>query len=189
MPDRRLNFGCGIDRKEGWINIDHNEDVVPDVVADLSAVLPFADRTFARVYLGHVLEHFREPMRVLEEIWRVCEPDAQVMITSPHPTSKWAWGDPDHKSIISPQMMGFLCWPHYDDNARSGRNMTQLRPECDYDVLGMKPGSTEDEPLFEVSYLLRVAKPIRREWWDAERQRIRLSRLSARNQGNHQSLH
>ena len=179
--ERRLNFGSGlVGYKEGWINADWNDDVVPDVVADLSGVLPFASDTISRVFLNHVLEHFREPMRVLEEIWRVCSDKAQVMIVSPHPQSKWAWGDPDHKSIISPQMMGFLRWPHYDDNIRLGRPMTQSRPECDYDILGMQAQASDDEPLYQVEYLLQVVKPIRNSFWTAEKERIRRERINAR---------
>jgi hypothetical protein len=57
-----LNYGCGPFYAEGWLNVDlHDEgDTHPDLVAGvgesgLRALDAYAP--FARVYLGHVLEH------------------------------------------------------------------------------------------------------------------------------------
>ncbi len=60
---------------------------VPEVralVADAER-LPFADATFAGVFLGNVLHHFPDPARMLGECWRVLEPGGRLFAIDPNP--------------------------------------------------------------------------------------------------------
>lgn len=177
---RTLNFGCGNKYHEECVNVDINDEVYPDVVADLSQPLPFKDGSFEKVALSHVLEHFAKPLRVMEEVWRVCKDGALVYIVSPHPYSVWAWGDPDHKAVISPEWMGFVSWPIYDANWKIKSPMSQLRPACDFDVTEYRVVPVGDEIEGNVEYLLRAVKPIRKEWWEEERLRVLAERRRRR---------
>lgn len=56
MSKPRLNVGCGDVRVRGWVNVDLTFLDTIDLQASATA-LPFADRTFERVYGGHVFEH------------------------------------------------------------------------------------------------------------------------------------
>lgn len=80
----KLNLGCGIYKKVGWINIDQYESVNPDVVCDIRK-LPYEDGVADDVYLGHVLEHFTydEGQRVLKEILRVLKPKGKAYVVVP----------------------------------------------------------------------------------------------------------
>jgi SAM-dependent methyltransferase len=57
-----------------------------DVIADL-AHLPFRDATFAAAVNVVVLEHVREPARVLAELARVLKPGARLLLIAPQ---EWA---------------------------------------------------------------------------------------------------
>ena len=54
---RKLNLGCGYNKKDGWINIDNDETVNPDIVRDLTRGLPFDDNSFDTVICTHTIEH------------------------------------------------------------------------------------------------------------------------------------
>lgn len=54
----KLNLGCGLKKKEGWINIDSASDCHPDILLDLSEPLPFEDQSVDEILADAVLEHF-----------------------------------------------------------------------------------------------------------------------------------
>jgi len=42
----KLNLGCGLDKREGYINLDVRKEVKPDIVCDLEhSFLPFTDES------------------------------------------------------------------------------------------------------------------------------------------------
>lgn len=52
---KRLNLGAGEDRREGYININHNDLTEPDVVHDLNSFpYPFDQNTFDEILAGHI---------------------------------------------------------------------------------------------------------------------------------------
>lgn len=73
----RLNLGCGRRHKKGFLNVDKEASVKPDLVLDLnSPPFPFKDNSVEYVYSFHCLEHLNEYkfMDVLAELWRVSAP-------------------------------------------------------------------------------------------------------------------
>lgn len=58
MEKDKLNLGCGLTSKEGYISIDINPALKPDVVHDCSIPpMPFKDKRFVEIYAESVLEH------------------------------------------------------------------------------------------------------------------------------------
>jgi len=82
---KKLNFGAGEDRKEGYINIDWNKMANPDVVHDLNVFpYPFKDCTFDLVEASHVLEHLSKPFVAMKELHRILKPDGKLIVKAPH---------------------------------------------------------------------------------------------------------
>lgn len=86
LPDS-LNLGCGPFRAEGWCNADviADETIRPDFVVPVDGPLPFAQWSFRRAFLGHVLEHvaWDKLPALLSEVQRVVRPGGEVLVVGP----------------------------------------------------------------------------------------------------------
>ena len=99
---KKLNLGCGRDKKKGYVNADILKKYNPDIVMDMNKFpWPFNDNYFEEVFLSHVLEHAEDPNRVMAEIYRVLKPDGRAVIIVPYFTSIFAFRDPTHKSFYT----------------------------------------------------------------------------------------
>lgn len=94
---KKLNIGCEFDYREGWVNLDINKQTPADVYHDVNNKFPFKPDTFSEVYAGHVIEHVDDPYFFMKEIWRVCKPNAKVIIRAPYANSSIAWSEFSHK--------------------------------------------------------------------------------------------
>ena len=103
---RKLNLGCGEFKKGGFINVDRDEKLKPDVVHDLDKFpYPFADDEFALIEADHTLEHLRDPFAVMRELHRILASGGRLIIRVPHFSRGFTHAD--HKS-------GFdVTFPHY----------------------------------------------------------------------------
>ena len=82
---RKLNLGCGEFPKAGYVNVDWNSAVRPDVIHNLNILpYPFPDNSFLFIEADHVLEHLMSPFAVMKEIWRIARDQARVIIRVPH---------------------------------------------------------------------------------------------------------
>jgi len=93
-----LNLGCGktripnslgVDiRKIGdYVDIIHNLDVLP---------YPFKSRSVSEIHLYHVLEHIHEPLKKMEELYRILKLGGIVYLRVPHFSSMGAFSDITH---------------------------------------------------------------------------------------------
>jgi hypothetical protein len=93
----RLNLGCGHFKEAGFVNVDRDGGVNPDVVHDLNALpYPFESDRFDEVRADHVLEHLQDPFGVMCEIWRIARVGARVTIRVPHFSRAMTHGDHRH---------------------------------------------------------------------------------------------
>lgn len=109
---KQLNVGCGDWPRPGWINLDIHDGAgqrwKPDVVADVLE-LPFDERTFDRVYLGHVLEHIELDHlgSAMSEVFRVLKRNGRVVVVGPD-VEKVARLEP---AVMSDSLHGGQRWP------------------------------------------------------------------------------
>ena len=105
----RLNLGCGLDIREGWVNLDSAKLPGVDVVHDLAVVpLPFADASFSEILCQDVLEHVNYAP-VLRDLHRILRPGGRVVIRSPHFTSRAVYIDPTHRTAFSIDTFAFFA--------------------------------------------------------------------------------
>jgi hypothetical protein len=104
----KLNLGCGQNLQPGFLNVDKYG--APDLKCDLESFpWPWPDNSVSQVLLIHVLEHLGASPEVfigiLKEMYRVCEPGAQIHVVVPHPRHDHFLGDPTHVRPVTPQML------------------------------------------------------------------------------------
>lgn len=97
---RRLHLGCGTDIRENWINLDRSELRGVDVVADLddcrATPLPIPSDSIDEMLGSHVLEHLRDPLSCMQELYRIARPGATAVFRVPYGSSDDADEDPTH---------------------------------------------------------------------------------------------
>lgn len=97
-----LNLGCGKKRIAGFIGLDKIKTEATDVIHDLNVFpYPFADNYAKEIIMDNVIEHLDDVMAVMEELYRLAEPNAIVKINVPYFKSNSAFTDPTHKHFFT----------------------------------------------------------------------------------------
>lgn len=151
-----LLLGCGNDKRKKvtfdgipkeWskdlITLDWDDYCNPDVLHDLNKIpYPFDDDMFDEIHCYEVLEHcgtqgdYRFFFEQFSELHRILKPDGYLVGTCPNWDGPWAWGDPGHTRIISPESLIFLSQKEYESQV--GNNaMTDYRfcYQADFDLI------------------------------------------------------
>lgn len=82
---RKLNLGSGAFPKQGYINVDSETHLHPDVVHNLDTFpYPFEDNAFELIEADHVLEHLHHPFQTMREMHRMLVPGGKLIIRVPH---------------------------------------------------------------------------------------------------------
>jgi hypothetical protein len=105
MTNLRLNLGCGVKRLDGYINVDKFGE--PDLYFDLETFpYPWENNSVAEIAMHHVLEHLGQQtkvyLKIIQELYRICQPEAKIHIIVPHHRSDRFFHDPTHVRPITP---------------------------------------------------------------------------------------
>jgi len=86
----RLNLGCGMDFKEGYVNCDMYPENLNTpfkkriLKVDLNDYpLPFEDNTIDEIICSHVLEHLVDPYRFISELHRILKKGGRIIVKVP----------------------------------------------------------------------------------------------------------
>jgi SAM-dependent methyltransferase len=109
----KLNLGCGQNRLEGYVNVDREAAVAPDVVMNLERFpWPFEDGSVDEVLAAHVLEHVGATAElftgIMKELYRICRNGAKLTIVVPHPRHDNFFDDPTHVRAITPMTLSLF---------------------------------------------------------------------------------
>ena len=108
-----LDLGCGKKKRPGTIGVDFSDRHDADVIHDLNVYpYPFEAESVDEIYLDNVLEHLDEPMRVMEELHRICKNGASIKIIVPYFRSYWAYIDPTHQTFFTVDSFGYYDPDH-----------------------------------------------------------------------------
>lgn len=138
----KLNYGCGMDYREGWVNVDQSMAVKSDYRTLYDLSWDYKNK-FTEVLMSHVFEHIQDPIQFMEDLYSFCAPDAKVTIISPYYTSIYAWSDPDHKRGISERSFDHFNRLTYFPKGDGSRNPVtpasrfDYFPECDFEPTSM----------------------------------------------------
>jgi SAM-dependent methyltransferase len=113
-PGAVLDVGCGSAKHPGAVGLDISADTDADVVHNLDDLpLPLEDDSFDQVLMQDVIEHVAEPIRLMEELHRICRNGARIQLRTPHFSSVLAYGDPTHKHYFSRIAIESLAEPRF----------------------------------------------------------------------------
>jgi len=94
----RVDLCCGTSKPNGFIGIDLFPGDKVDIVADLNKRFPFEDNSVDMVRAHDAIEHLSDKIHTMNEIWRICKPNAAVDILVPSTDGRGAFQDPTHIS-------------------------------------------------------------------------------------------
>ena len=169
----RINVGCGRDIMEGWTNVDRVALPGVDHIMNFDEHLwPLEWHGKAKeIYMSHVLEHLRNPLFIMEQLWQLADKDCDLIIRVPYGSSDNAWEDPTH---VRPYFVG--SWAYFSQVYYKGADygyrgdwdtieviLDVYSDRCDsnegsevYKELKWKPNMVQ-----EMRAILRPVKPIR----------------------------
>ena len=114
------------------VTLDMNPSVEPHIVHDLNSIpYPFDDNMFDEIHAYEVLEHcgrqgdWRFFFNQFYEFWRILKSGGFLIGSCPMWDGPWAWGDPGHTRIISPESLIFLSQAEYEQQGETA--MTDYR--------------------------------------------------------------
>jgi SAM-dependent methyltransferase len=102
----KLDFGCGPNKREGFLGVDNIDfkdadgnskvDFVLDIVNDK---WPWKENTVDEIHCSHFLEHLtgKERIDFFNKIYTILKPKGKVTIITPHWSHERAYGDPTHQ--------------------------------------------------------------------------------------------
>jgi predicted SAM-dependent methyltransferase len=145
----KLNVGCGFRPFTGYINLDYDEFVHPDVVRNVDIGLPFDDDKFDETYSSHVIEHIGDVFLFMAEIWRVTKKSGKVTIICPNGHNMFASIEPDHKRQIS-----YRFFDRWRPNHKSVQNELKQLMGAQFNYISRELINNE----MELKFVLEVIK-------------------------------
>ncbi|HAR62007.1 MAG: hypothetical protein DKM50_11055 [Candidatus Margulisiibacteriota bacterium] len=94
----KIDLCCGIRKPDGYIGVDNFKNEKVDIISDLNERFPFDDNSVDYVRAHDAIEHLKDKIQTMNEIWRVCKPAATVDIFVPSTDGRGAFQDPTHIS-------------------------------------------------------------------------------------------
>ena len=106
---KKLEVGCGDNKRVGYIGMD----IVPldgvDIVHDMNKIpWPFDQNEFEEIIFDDVLEHSKNFLGILEEIYRVGKNGCAIKISVPHYSSDNMYADPTHTMFFSSRSFNYF---------------------------------------------------------------------------------
>ncbi len=97
----QINIGSGNTKLDGYKNLDILPLENVDIVCDLNNGIPLEDNSVEKVYSSHFLEHAKDLVFIMEEIYRVSKNGSIIEIICPYFKSNGAFKDPTHVNFIT----------------------------------------------------------------------------------------
>jgi ubiquinone/menaquinone biosynthesis C-methylase UbiE len=109
----KVNLGCGPNKDPGYIGVDKIKLPTVDIVHDLDVYpYPFEDSSVDEVVCSHILEHLTDFNKAMEELYRICKPDAMIKVRGPYYKSHYAFGDSTHRHFFTEQSFIYFNSSH-----------------------------------------------------------------------------
>jgi len=124
-----LDVGCGPNKRQGCIGIDHYPFDGVDIVRSITRGLPFSDNSVDGIIANHILEHFDgdDLIFLIEEMHRVCKSESHIYVEVPALGSPNCGKDFTHKKKDWDEY-SFDMWKKSSDSLFDGGYIIQRGP-------------------------------------------------------------
>jgi len=93
-----LEIGSGHTSRLGVVTLDFNQSVEPDILHNLDKIpWPIMDSHFDVVLMFSVIEHVENPLKVIEECYRILKPNGKIYLLTPHFSATASYTDLSHR--------------------------------------------------------------------------------------------
>lgn len=102
----KFNIGSGASKFEGWTNVDLVAQPGVDIVMDIDKDkwdLSVYENKATDIFMSHIIEHLKNPLFAMEQLWHIAAPDCKLIIKVPYGSSDTAWEDQTH---VRPYFIG-----------------------------------------------------------------------------------
>lgn len=104
-----VDLGCGKTKEKNFIGVDLFPHEQVDIIADLNDHFPFPDNSVDFLKAHDFIEHLHNSIHTMNEIWRICKPNAIVDIFVPSTDGRGAFQDPTHVSFWNANSFMYYC--------------------------------------------------------------------------------
>lgn len=111
----KLNIGCGLDKRIGYINLDISAEANPDVVCNIEYGLPYPDDSMDEIIANNVLTQISTPIAfllVMNELWRITKPTGVIYIRVPNAEDICAFQDPFDQRRFTVETFSYMEYHH-----------------------------------------------------------------------------
>lgn len=140
----KIHLGCGNRKPEGYVNVDVNPNVSPDIVHDLTVYpWPFANDCADEIAAMHVIEHLisqgdmKSFNNFFRECWRLLKPGGLLKVVVPDANGGRAFSDPSHKSFYNRDAFAFISKNAIKLNRESNSCMSSVEIDYDFDLASL----------------------------------------------------
>jgi len=130
----RLNIGCGKDYCEGYLNCDWTDRIKVDKVVNLEEKLPFKDNSVDEVLAYHVLEHIKNFIQLIHELYRVCKKGSIIYVKTPFYSAWGQFNDPTHVRFFTPWTFNYFNQGTYSHEVSSNKVMFKIKAKINFGI-------------------------------------------------------
>lgn len=110
---KRLNLGCGRQKRPDCLNLDVQAEVEPELLWDLDRrPYPLPRSWFEQIYALDVIEHVGSVKDFLEEVHEILAPGGNLEITTPHFSCANSFTDPTHRHHLGYFSLDYFTADH-----------------------------------------------------------------------------
>ncbi|OGM05629.1 hypothetical protein A2125_00445 [Candidatus Woesebacteria bacterium GWB1_43_5] len=125
----RVDLACGQNKTPNFFGVDIAKAKGVDLIWDLEKFpWPFPDDSIDEVVCNHYIEHTKNIIAFMDEVYRVLRSGATATIRAPYYNSMRAWQDPTHTRVISEAT--FL---YYNKDWRKANKLDHYPIKADFD--------------------------------------------------------
>lgn len=125
----KLDIACGQNKTPDFYGVDIAKAPGVDLVYDLEKFpWPFPDNSVETAVCVHYIEHTKDIIKFMDELYRILKPGATIIIRAPYYNSMRAWQDPTHTRVISE-----ATFFYYNKDWREANKLDHYPIKADFD--------------------------------------------------------